>query len=245
MWAERLRCEDYQTLIDRGWRRSGKYIYKPKMDETCCPQYTIRCHALNFKPSKSQKKVIKHLNRFLSDGLLKRNEGPQQDDDIDDNEHMFMPEQPADVELSKIDFSSAKDDISESKDNFSGNFANKDGNLVSDESFSESNVLSNKRDLKGNRNNMRETVESLPCSGEGIIKRDSPSFVKKGEGADPSKPPCKKAKLLRLERKKQKLLEKGIVWTGDESKEVGMTGKSLEEFLNEMPNELKHKLQVS
>lgn len=42
MWAERLTCEDYQNLIDRGWRRSGKYVYKPKMDETCCPQYTIR-----------------------------------------------------------------------------------------------------------------------------------------------------------------------------------------------------------
>ncbi|CAH1977898.1 unnamed protein product [Acanthoscelides obtectus] len=42
MWADTLTVEDYQNLIDRGWRRSGKYCYKPTMDETCCPQYTIK-----------------------------------------------------------------------------------------------------------------------------------------------------------------------------------------------------------
>lgn len=42
MWAESLTVEDYQYLIDRGWRRSGKYCYKPVMDITCCPLYTIR-----------------------------------------------------------------------------------------------------------------------------------------------------------------------------------------------------------
>lgn len=42
MWAEQLTVYDYQDLIDRGWRRSGKYCYKPIINETCCPQYTIR-----------------------------------------------------------------------------------------------------------------------------------------------------------------------------------------------------------
>jgi len=31
MWAHRLTCQDYQDLIDRGWRRSGKYCYKPSL----------------------------------------------------------------------------------------------------------------------------------------------------------------------------------------------------------------------
>lgn len=44
MWAESLTVADYQALIDRGWRRSGRYLYKPVMEETCCPQYTIRFH---------------------------------------------------------------------------------------------------------------------------------------------------------------------------------------------------------
>lgn len=42
MWAHTMTVQDYQALIDRGWRRSGKYCYKPIMNRTCCPQYTIR-----------------------------------------------------------------------------------------------------------------------------------------------------------------------------------------------------------
>ncbi|XP_022643643.1 arginyl-tRNA--protein transferase 1-like [Varroa destructor] len=68
MWAYVLTPQHYQDLIDRGWRRSGKYCYKPCMKKTCCPQYTIRCDALSFKPTKSQKKVIKKMHRFLMNG---------------------------------------------------------------------------------------------------------------------------------------------------------------------------------
>uniref|UniRef100_G1KTP6 Arginyl-tRNA--protein transferase 1 n=1 Tax=Anolis carolinensis TaxID=28377 RepID=G1KTP6_ANOCA len=35
MWAHSLTVQDYQDLIDRGWRRSGKYVYKPTMNQTC------------------------------------------------------------------------------------------------------------------------------------------------------------------------------------------------------------------
>ncbi|XP_030627351.1 arginyl-tRNA--protein transferase 1 isoform X2 [Chanos chanos] len=70
MWAHTMTVQDYQDLIDRGWRRSGKYIYKPTMNKTCCPQYTIRCHALNFKPTKTHKRVLKKINKFLSKGEM-------------------------------------------------------------------------------------------------------------------------------------------------------------------------------
>ena len=40
-----------QELLDRGWRRSGRYIYKPDL-HTCCPQYTIRLDTRLFLPSK-------------------------------------------------------------------------------------------------------------------------------------------------------------------------------------------------
>nr|KAG5696778.1 hypothetical protein BaRGS_012801 [Batillaria attramentaria] len=68
MWAHALTVEDYQDLIDRGWRRSGKYCYKPTMNQMCCPHYTIRQDALNFRMSKSHKKTIKRVNRFLITG---------------------------------------------------------------------------------------------------------------------------------------------------------------------------------
>ena len=32
----------YQEMIDRGWRRSGAYCYKPDLRRSCCPQYTIK-----------------------------------------------------------------------------------------------------------------------------------------------------------------------------------------------------------
>jgi hypothetical protein len=37
-----MTVQDYQDLIDRGWRRSGRYCYKPTMHIMCCPMYTIR-----------------------------------------------------------------------------------------------------------------------------------------------------------------------------------------------------------
>ncbi|XP_029109786.1 arginyl-tRNA--protein transferase 1 isoform X3 [Scleropages formosus] len=70
MWSHTMTVQDYQDLIDRGWRRSGKYVYKPIMNKTCCPQYTIRCHALRFQPSKTHKKILKKMNKFLSKGEM-------------------------------------------------------------------------------------------------------------------------------------------------------------------------------
>ncbi|ORY95375.1 arginine-tRNA-protein transferase [Syncephalastrum racemosum] len=65
LWAESLTCEDYQALIDRGWRRSGCYLYKPNLRKSCCPQYTIRLDASRFKPTKSQKKVLNKFSRYI------------------------------------------------------------------------------------------------------------------------------------------------------------------------------------
>ncbi|KAJ3521251.1 hypothetical protein NM688_g9040 [Phlebia brevispora] len=41
-----LSCQDYQAMIDRGWRRSGTYCYKPDLKRSCCPQYTIKYASL-------------------------------------------------------------------------------------------------------------------------------------------------------------------------------------------------------
>ncbi|KAL4641294.1 arginyl-tRNA-protein transferase 1 isoform X2 [Arapaima gigas] len=70
MWSHAMTVQDYQDLIDRGWRRYGKYVYKPIMNKTCCPQYTIRCHALHFQPSKTHKKILKKMSKFLSKGEM-------------------------------------------------------------------------------------------------------------------------------------------------------------------------------
>jgi arginine-tRNA-protein transferase len=65
MWTYRMDCQHYQSLIDHGWRRSGCYLYKPTLSETCCPPYTIRLNCQNFQLSKSNKKTIKKIKKFI------------------------------------------------------------------------------------------------------------------------------------------------------------------------------------
>ncbi|XP_058787585.1 arginyl-tRNA--protein transferase 2-like [Vicia villosa] len=69
MLAESLTVDDYQALLDQGWRRSGCFLYKPEMEKTCCPSYTIRLKAGDFVPSKEQLRVSRRMQRFL-DGTL-------------------------------------------------------------------------------------------------------------------------------------------------------------------------------
>lgn len=49
-----------------GWRRSGSYFYKPTMHETCCPAYTIRLHVDQYNMTRSHKKVIKTVEKYLN-----------------------------------------------------------------------------------------------------------------------------------------------------------------------------------
>ncbi|KAF9676920.1 hypothetical protein SADUNF_Sadunf08G0053500 [Salix dunnii] len=69
LWADSLTVDDYQDLLDRGWRRSGFLLYKPEMEKTCCPSYTIRLRASDFVPSKEQQRVSRRMQRFV-DGAL-------------------------------------------------------------------------------------------------------------------------------------------------------------------------------
>ncbi|GKV28311.1 hypothetical protein SLEP1_g37381 [Rubroshorea leprosula] len=69
LWAQSITVDDYQDLLDQGWRRSGCFLYKPEMETTCCPSYTIRLKASDFVPSKEQNRVYRRMQRFL-DGTL-------------------------------------------------------------------------------------------------------------------------------------------------------------------------------
>ncbi|XP_062134098.1 arginyl-tRNA--protein transferase 1 isoform X1 [Drosophila sulfurigaster albostrigata] len=86
MHAYRLSCDDYQELIDRGWRRCGNYCYKPQNDVTCCPCYTIKCDALEFKLTKSNKKILRRMNKFLRNGKRELSEHPEQQSKTDDGD---------------------------------------------------------------------------------------------------------------------------------------------------------------
>ncbi|KAL3077728.1 hypothetical protein niasHT_019196 [Heterodera trifolii] len=65
LWAHQLTVHHYQWLANRGWRRSGRFLYKPLMDRTCCPQYTIRLDVHKFRLSRTQKRVLRTMRDFL------------------------------------------------------------------------------------------------------------------------------------------------------------------------------------
>lgn len=66
IYAFNLKCSDYQELIDRNWRRSGKYIYKPDPSKCYSLQYTIRLDVHKYKPGRKHKRVLKQLLNYLN-----------------------------------------------------------------------------------------------------------------------------------------------------------------------------------
>lgn len=41
-------------------------VYKPNMQRTCCPAYTIRLDVDAFSPSKDQARVLRRMQRWLT-----------------------------------------------------------------------------------------------------------------------------------------------------------------------------------
>ncbi|TQS35954.1 hypothetical protein Golomagni_03609 [Golovinomyces magnicellulatus] len=60
-----LTAEFYKELLDRGWRRSGKTVYKPDLRASCCPPYTIRVDSLKYRPSKDQRQKLNRFNKQM------------------------------------------------------------------------------------------------------------------------------------------------------------------------------------
>ncbi|KAM9476861.1 arginyl-tRNA--protein transferase 1 isoform 1-T1 [Clarias gariepinus] len=221
MWAHSLTVQDYQDLIDRGWRRSGKYVYKPVMNKTCCPQYTIRCHALNFHPTKTHKKILKKMTKFLSKG-----EKPAGRDGAGcDGERMDMFEEGGEVpsvEPMKIQHSQVERPI----------------------------IPSSPENDSSSKPSTSETAgEETASSVAGKGPRLTP---KPGQGADPSKPPCRKAKDIRKERRLQKEQQKqqdggGALTNFKPAPATPASGqpKPLEEFITDsLPDDALHRLEV-
>lgn len=97
MWLHYSSVNDYQNLIDRGWRRSGSYGYKPLLQNACCWMYTIKCVARELKLSKGQKKLIKRFNRFIVNGERRKWHNKELNTVCEKNEipfESYKPEKP-------------------------------------------------------------------------------------------------------------------------------------------------------
>jgi arginyl-tRNA--protein-N-Asp/Glu arginylyltransferase len=65
-WAHALNVEDYAAMLDKGWRRSGQYMYRPNLANACCQAFVIRLQADRFKPTPGQIRVLKRLRRVTA-----------------------------------------------------------------------------------------------------------------------------------------------------------------------------------
>ncbi|XP_064456346.1 arginyl-tRNA--protein transferase 1-like [Ornithodoros turicata] len=218
MWAHILTPEVYDKLLDRGWRRSGKYCYKPIMKKTCCRQYPIKLDVSNFRLSNSQKKTLKKMHRFLATG--ERSKTPATSTTPEDDEGMGDTFFEGGEIQKRTDISSdiCIDDVTNS---------------------SAARVTQSRTQTSRQANTQsaqhQSTKESSP-------KQDSP---RKGQGPDPSKPKCMKAKELRKQRKLQKLALRGETSLPEKKKIPNSTPKSLEDYLNEpLPENPAHRLKV-
>ncbi|CAI2360824.1 unnamed protein product [Moneuplotes crassus] len=63
--SPKMTVQDYQDLMNKGWRRCGEYYYKPDNQKSCCQLYTIRLEAEKYQPNKKQRKIMNRFNRYL------------------------------------------------------------------------------------------------------------------------------------------------------------------------------------
>uniref|UniRef100_A0A2R9C5P2 Arginyl-tRNA--protein transferase 1 n=1 Tax=Pan paniscus TaxID=9597 RepID=A0A2R9C5P2_PANPA len=195
MWAHSMTVQDYQDLIDRGWRRSGKYVYKPVMNQTC------------YEP----------MDSTMDDAVAGD----------------FALINKLDIQC---DLKTLSDDVKESLES-EGKNSKKE----------EPQELLQSQDFVGEKLGSGEPSHSVKVH----------TVPKPGKGADLSKPPCRKAKEIRKERKRLKLMQQnpageleGFQAQGHPSslfppKAKSNQPKSLEDLIFEsLPENASHKLEV-
>ncbi|XP_060027139.1 arginyl-tRNA--protein transferase 1 isoform X11 [Erinaceus europaeus] len=234
MWAHSLTVQDYQDLIDRGWRRSGKYVYKPVMNQTCCPQYTIRCQPLEFQPSKSHKKVLKKMLRFLAKGDISK--GNSKDEPMEP-----ITEDAVAGDFALINKLDIQCDLKALTDDLQASLQNEEKRKGRSCKKEDSKELIHPQD-----------IEEKLGSGEPSHSVKLPAGPKPGKGADLSKPPCRKAKEIRKERKRLKLMQQNPAGAPEPPSlfppktNKANQPKSLEDFIFEsLPADAPHKLEFT
>lgn len=186
-----MSVELLDELVEKGWWRTGHVIFKPCFSVVCCPGYSMRMPVREFKPNKSHRRVIRKWDKFLRDG----------DSRWDDQNHddQQMPKSPSQDGTEEQDAGQVTTEMEERPE------------LV------HTAVASAVADTEGveeggsGPDNMKQAAEG---EGEQVPQLQSrpgkkaAKPVRPGLGPDPSRPPCRKAKQLRAERKKRKLEEK-------------------------------------
>lgn len=190
-----------------------------------------RCDVSTFSLSKSQKKIIKKLNKFLVDGQIDKADTTVTSQNHGEH-HMPMDcsnsyMEPANQQKNDFDMDKAKQIVMQTikgKDQSSNN-----------ESISKITV-----DVPGCS---EPIAESQTDESNNSTTKDS-SRKSCATGPDANKPLRKKAKLLRMERKAQKMASTNKLPDDVPKKQPKNVQKSLDTLLNEVQGNSRHKLEV-
>ncbi|XP_074763987.1 arginyl-tRNA--protein transferase 1 isoform X15 [Athene noctua] len=225
MWAHSMTVQDYQDLIDRGWRR---------------------CQALRFQPSKSHKKVLKKMLKFISKGDVSKaaSEDEPMDSHIEDAVACDFAYK-GESHISQSELTPLSEDHTERVESEEKNTG---------ETKEEVNVQKVESGCPQICTDKDTPVPGEPSRSTKIVHAPP----KPGKGADLSKPPCRKAKDIRKERKLQKLLQNQMCTLGgsqlqtddqvfllQNSKSKTNQPKTIEDFVFvSLPDDAQHKLEV-
>ncbi|XP_076038356.1 arginyltransferase 1 isoform X2 [Oratosquilla oratoria] len=251
MWAHELTVGDYQTLIDRGWRRSGQYCYKPTMDVVCCPPYTIRCDATQVQLTKSQKKVLKRMHRYLSHGTTKEQDSSSEQQsnniDLDGGGHSGAYVQPGfevKKDLAEITLSASK--LGERIAAASSEISHGTATATDGSSSGNKGVCTPEEEPEDTGDGQISSREGKKrTAAQNQLSKQPAKAPRAGVGRDPNRPPCKKAKQLRRERYEARHDGDVSSKAAKKHKGGGSDPKEIEDFLNEpMSDQPAHKLEV-
>ncbi len=233
VWAYKMSSRDFQDLVDRGFQRSGKYVYRPVMQRTCCPQYVIRLDATKFHMSKAQRKTVKKMKRYIVNGLTSAvSKTEPAASGISAGEGSGEHTTPMEAEGSR---GSMEGEIRPVKADTTDVVASQPLSAPGNPELrvhdpNDTNNLHEYDDQTSSSTESKHTQEGYATVGKdlpvpAVSQQDKSTYsgkshaekhtkvpmklVRKGAGPDPTKPLCRKAKIMRRERKAQKQQQEG------------------------------------
>lgn len=175
--------------------------------------------------AKSHKKIIKKVNRFLSDGIRRVEDDPKSVGQMCESDSIVPPERRNKLNVDLVNKPITKSD-------------KKPKSSSCKIGIKEDYCKKIKKEVQPQNNGTGST--SAQCSSDLLTEKT----FKAGDGADLTKPQCKKAKQLRLERKRDKLALQGIDFEIPKKNKKNCQ-KSIEDLLNDFNADGVHKLKVN
>ena len=174
------------TLMENGWWRTGKILFKPCFPLVCCPGYALRLPVAEFVVKKKHRRVIRRWAQFLRHGDSRWDTrlSPSTTAAVTgERECSSSPQTTSEAELVQAAVTGS---------------VGGEGGSVEDTRHGVRSLAS--RDVATTADDER---------GDVAQKERERRQPRPGCGADPSRPPCRKAKLVRAEMRQRRSEQSG------------------------------------